>query len=75
MREQATEEGRAIEVEARHCPGAFDAMRSGDLETDDRIVLQNLRELVQRVDVLVAPGHPLRRPCCGSTVPTQDCPF
>jgi len=61
VRERATQEGRALEVEARHCPGAFDAMRNGDWETHDRVVLENLRELVQRVDVVVAPQASLER--------------
>ena len=55
VREQAAEQGRPIELEARRCHGAFDAMRSGDWETHNRAVLENLRELAQKVDVVVVP--------------------
>ncbi len=55
LREQAAREGNVIAIESRLCAGAFDAMRRGDLAAHDRVVLVTLRELVEKVDVVVAP--------------------
>jgi len=55
MREQARQVGSVCAVESRLCPGAFEALRRGDRATHDRIVLESLREMVQHVDVIVAP--------------------
>ncbi|TFH34246.1 MAG: hypothetical protein E4G93_05645 [Dehalococcoidia bacterium] len=55
LREQASLEGKVIEVETRFCPGAFDAVRHDDWTTHNGIVLANLRELMKHVDVVVAP--------------------
>jgi len=55
LQEQARHEGRVIAIKSRLCAGAFDAMRRGNLAAHDRIVLENLRELVRQVDVVVAP--------------------
>ncbi len=42
-----------VEVEARLCEGAYQALFSGDLQTHDDIVRQNLHELMARNNVIV----------------------
>src|SRR5579872_3466916 len=44
---------RDIEVIQYLCEGAFDAVRSGDTDTHDRLVLDGLRAIMDRVDVVV----------------------
>jgi len=61
IRQQAAQEGRQVAVESRLCSGAFEALRRNDRGTHDRIVLQNLRELVPHVDVIVAPQPSMER--------------
>ncbi|MCK9357838.1 MAG: aspartate/glutamate racemase family protein [Dehalococcoidia bacterium] len=55
LQEQASLEGRTIDIKTRACSGAFEAMQRGDRATHDRIVHENLREFVKQVDVVVAP--------------------
>jgi len=55
LREQARLQANTLAIESCLCPGAFDAMRNGDRPTHDRIVLENLRGLVRKVDVVIAP--------------------
>jgi hypothetical protein len=61
LREQASLEGKKLEITTRFCPGAFDAVQRDDWETHNRIVLANLRELVEQVDVVVAPQPSVER--------------
>ncbi len=42
-----------VQVEARLCEGAYQALWSGDLETHDQIVRQNLRDLMERNEVIL----------------------
>ena len=55
LQEQASFDGKEVNVVTRFCPGAFDAVLSNDWVTHNRIVLKNLRELMEQVDVVVAP--------------------
>ena len=50
LRRQGTE---ALEVTAKLCEGAFEAVISGDAATHDRIVTEGILELAGRVDVIV----------------------
>ena len=45
--------GRHVEVTARVCEGAFDAIRRGDTEHHDKLVRDGLVELIGDVDVVV----------------------
>jgi Asp/Glu/hydantoin racemase len=51
--ERARRKGKDVEVDAVLCEGAFEAASAGDRETHDRIVMEALRELATRVDVIV----------------------
>lgn len=42
-----------VEVEARLCEGAYQALFGGDTQTHDEIVRQNLRDLMARNDVII----------------------
>ncbi|MCX8061860.1 MAG: aspartate/glutamate racemase family protein [Anaerolineales bacterium] len=42
-----------VEIEARLCEGAYQALFSGDTQTHDEIVRQNLRDLMARNDVVI----------------------
>lgn len=53
IEERAELKGRKVEVETVLCSEAFKALRNGDPETHDRIVLEHLKELMKRVDVIV----------------------
>jgi len=50
---EAKREKREVEVVAKLCEGAFEAVISGDGKTHDRIVGAAIRELSQQVDVIV----------------------
>lgn len=50
---RADAQGKAIEITTHLCQGAFEAVAAGDTETHDRIVAQGLKELMDRVDVIV----------------------
>lgn len=45
--------GNGVQVVPRLCEGAFDALRSGDVERHDELVREGLRGLAQEVDVVV----------------------
>lgn len=53
VRRRAQLAGRDIELVARLCAGAFDALMAGDGAKHDAIVAAALRELVAEVDVIV----------------------
>jgi len=55
LRQQASLEGRTLDVRVRACTGAFEAMQRGDRATHDRIVHETLKDFVTQVDVVVAP--------------------
>lgn len=53
VRRRAIVAGKAIELKAVLCEGAFDALMSGDAATHDKKVGDALRQLVNEVDVVV----------------------
>lgn len=53
VRRRAAVAGKEIELVAVLCEGAFDALMSGDAATHDAMVANALKELVNRVDVIV----------------------
>ncbi|MEX2093083.1 MAG: aspartate/glutamate racemase family protein [Pirellulales bacterium] len=52
IRRRAAAAGREIEITARLCEGAFDALMSGDAATHDALVAAALKELASQVDVI-----------------------
>ncbi len=53
VRDTAAEMGLGREVVPVFCEGAYDALFSGDNETHDRIVTENLKELMGRSDAII----------------------
>lgn len=53
IRRRAAARGKPVEVVARLCDGAFDALRAGDLDEHDRRVREALREVLARSEVVV----------------------
>jgi len=53
VEERAAMAKKTVEVETVLCEGAFAALGRGDTATHDRIVLENLRGLMDRSDVVV----------------------
>ena len=53
VQRRATLAGKEIELTARLCEGAFDALMSGDAAKHDKMVANALRELSTQVDVIV----------------------
>ena len=53
VRDRASVQGREVQVETVLCEGAFKALGAGDTDTHDCIVIENLKELMGRVDVVV----------------------
>lgn len=53
VRQRANLHRIAVEIEARLCEGAYQALFSGDMQTHDEIVRQNLRDLMTRNDVVI----------------------
>jgi len=53
VRERAGLKGKEVHIETLLCRGAFDALGSRDVATHDRIVQEGLKELMQRVEVVV----------------------
>lgn len=53
VRRRAILAGKDIELTARLCEGAFDALMSGDAERHDEAVASALKELAQQVDVIL----------------------
>ncbi|MCY4527963.1 MAG: aspartate/glutamate racemase family protein [Chloroflexi bacterium] len=53
VRSRAAAQGREVLVETVLCRGAFEALGAGDTDTHDSIVIENLKELMGRVDVVV----------------------
>lgn len=52
IRRRAAAAGRQIDLTARLCAGAFDALMSGDPATHDAMVAAALKELATQVDVI-----------------------
>lgn len=53
VQQRAALADKEVQVETVLCPGAFEALGNGDMETHDGIVIETLKELMQRVDVVV----------------------
>ena len=53
VRDRASAQGREVQVETVLCQGAFEALGVGDTDTHDSIVSDSLKELMDRVDVVV----------------------
>ena len=53
IKARAAAQGREIEIVEYLCEGAFQAVASGDTATHDRLVTAGLRELMDKVDVVV----------------------
>ncbi len=61
IREQATRHGKKVEVTARLCAGAFEALRREDWATHDGTVLKHLKEIMEAVQVVVIPQPSIER--------------
>lgn len=61
IKEQSTQQGKKIEVRTRFCSGAFDALRHGDMATHDRIVLEQLDQLIDETAVIIMPQPSMER--------------
>jgi hypothetical protein len=53
VRRRAAKVNKQIDLTAKLCEGAFDALMSGDAATHDKMVAAALRELSSKVDVIV----------------------
>lgn len=53
VRRRAALAGKSVELTARLCEGAFEALMAGDAERHDLLVASALRELSRQVDVIV----------------------
>ena len=70
VRRRATLAGKQIEVTARLCEGAFEALMSGDAARHDTLVANALRELSGQVDVIVLAQASMARVV--DTLPSSD---
>ncbi len=70
VRRRAAVAGKSVEVTARLCEGAFDALMSGDAARHDRMVADALRELATQVDVIVLAQASMARVV--DTLPAAD---
>jgi Asp/Glu/hydantoin racemase len=66
----AAETGRAIELTARLCDGAFEALMSGNAARHDELVLAALEKLSAQVDVIVLAQASMARVV--STIPLDE---
>ena len=53
VKRRAEKSGKNVEVIARLCDGAFDALMSGDSATHDKMVAKALTELASQVDIIL----------------------
>jgi Asp/Glu/hydantoin racemase len=70
IRRRAGAAGKEIELTARLCEGAFDALMSGDSAKHDAMVASALKELATRVDVIVLAQASMARVV--ETLPESD---
>jgi Asp/Glu/hydantoin racemase len=71
--------GNGVDVVPRVCDGAFDALRTGDLERHDSLIREGLRETAKDVDVVVLAQASMARvtdalPAEEKTVPVLSSP-
>jgi len=76
---KARQLGRSVEVDSVLCEGAYDAFLAGDREKADGIVLERLRDLMNRVDVVLLAQASMARvaeqlPVDDRTVPVLSSP-
>ena len=65
--------GKDVEVDARVCDGAFDALQAGDRDRHDELVREGLRELAAGVDVVVLAQASMARVV--DALPPEDKPI
>jgi len=53
IEKKAAESGKEITIERTLCPGAFDALISGNKDEHDRIVMEYVKKLAERVEIIV----------------------
>ncbi len=53
VRARAAAQDKEVQIETVLCQGAFEALGAGDTDTHDRIVIEDLKELMGRVEVVV----------------------
>ena len=70
IQERAALKGREVQVETVLCEGAFEALRRGDAATHDDIVSRRLKELMERVEVVVLAQASMARVADG--VPEEE---
>jgi Asp/Glu/hydantoin racemase len=70
IRRRAAAAGREIELTARLCEGAFDALMSGDAAKHDAMVAAALKELASQVDVVALAQASMARVV--DTLPESD---
>lgn len=68
--ERASLAKKSVNVEAVLCKGAFESLRAGDTATHDRSVLENLRSLMERSDVVVLAQASMSR--VADTIPAAE---
>ncbi len=68
--ERAAMAKKAVNMETVLCEGAFAALGRGDTATHDRIVLENLRSLMDRSDVVVLAQASMAR--VADQIPTEE---
>ena len=79
VRRRARAQSKTPELISHLCEGAFDAVRSGDTDTHDRIVAEGLRQLIPQADVVVLAQASMARvvdalPDAEKTVPILSSP-
>jgi Asp/Glu/hydantoin racemase len=62
--------GVPVQVESVLCKGAYDALFSGDPQKHDQIVMQALRDLMQRNDVVILAQASMAR--VAQAIPTEE---
>lgn len=70
VQERAAIARKDVNVETVLCQGAFEALRAGDTASHDRIVLENLRKLMERSDVVVLAQASMAR--VADTIPAAE---
>ena len=53
IEKKAAEAGKKITIERTLCPGAFDALISGNKDEHDRIVMEHVSQLAEKVEIIV----------------------
>ncbi len=75
IRRTAAEAGRSAEVRAQVAEGAFEALRAGDTERHDQLVLDALEEMIGWADVIVLAQASMARALDGLTDAQRQTPI